>query len=917
MKTPVAAAACFAALTLSCAHAQAQEVHGAEPCANGGIVVTGMVRDATGATVAEAAVTLDGAKQSTQTAADGRFHFSCVDVSSQHTLHISAESFAATDITLAPARLRNEVAITLHPESVDQQVDVSADSARGVDKTDTGMTRTLEGDSLKALADDPDDLLRELQQMTGGSGGDPSQAMITVDGFQMTGRLPPKSSIAYIRVNPDLFAAEYQEPPYTGGRVEVYTKPGQPRYHGALFMAYGGSALNAQDPFATTKGKLGKQRFGFELSGPVRKVGSDFALSLEHRLIDNVAVVRAVTLDASGNQVNVNQTVAAPQTLWSGNARLGWQLGPKNTFSATYTAANNNIASVGVGGTALAETGRDNTTYEHTLRFVDVTTVSAKLMHEARFAVRWLGDLSVPQSTAPQLQVAGAFTSGGAELGAQQIREFGMEVNDDFILTTKAHTIKAGVNFRIYREREQMTQNFNGTYVFGGGIAPVLDANNIPVSGSTTTITGLEQYRRATLGLAGGSATAYTVVTGTPQVDFTQARASAFIEDDWKLRPNLKVSLGTRVFIQNEPTQSLPPVPRGGIAWSPDRKQKWTLKLHAGMFNGNFTTEDATELRRLDGVQRTMSTIYSPVYGNPFQGATPIGTVRTQARGLSSITFSEEQFEVDRALAHGWNLMGTFYWLRGWNQSRTRNINSPLNGQPTGPRPGRANLNILQAQSSASMKGDIEFVSVEQHSLKHFSIFFGYARVDLRDDANGSTFFTPQSSLTDAGEYARRSNQQQHQFFGTATAHLPAKVDVSADYHGGSGRPFNITTGFDNNGDGNFNDRPQYARPGDPNAVATQYGQLVATGGTGVVPRNAMTGSFTVYLDTNVSRSFVLNRKAAADKTQTLAVNVRASNVLNHTNVTGVSAVLGSPLFGVATLADPGRRIEAGARWSF
>jgi hypothetical protein len=462
-----------------------------------------------------------------------------------------------------------------------------------------------------------------------------------------------------------------------------------------------------------------------------------------------------------------------------------------------------------------------------------------------------------------------------------------------------------------------MTRDFNGTYVFGGGSAPSLDANGNVIAGSTETITGVEQYRRALLKLPGGTPTAYTVVTGTPTIDFTQVRAALFAEDDWKLTPNLKVSFGARYFLQNEPLTLLNLVPRAGIAWSPDKKQAWTLKLHSGLFSGVYATEDATEFRRLDGVNRTQETIYAPNYGNPFLNATPIGTIRTKASGFSNFTFSEQQFEVDRALPHGWNLMGTVYWLRGWNQARASNINSPLNGQPTGPRPGPANLNILQSQNSASMKGPIYFVSVEQHTIKPFNIFFGIADVDLRDNADGDTFFTPQSSKTDAGEFARRTFQDQIQAFGNASLHLPGKVDVSADYFIGSGKRFNVLTGFDNNGDGNFNDRPTYALPGDPNGILTRYGRLVATGGTGVVPRNTGTMPFRVNLDTNVSRTFTLTPHAVKDRVQTLGVNVRSANVLNHTNVRGVGGVLGSPLFAVPYAAEAGRRIEFGLRYSF
>ena len=133
---------------------------------------------------------------------------------------------------------------------------------------------------------------------------------------------------------------------------------------------------------------------------------------------------------------------------------------------------------------------------------------------------RWDGETDVPNSTAAQVNVAGAFTGGGATIGQQRLKELNIEADDDAILTTKHHTMKFGTQFMLYDEHQQLTTNFNGTYTFGGGTAPVLDANNQPVAGETETITGVEQYQRALLGLAGGSPTAYSNVAGTPTVDF-------------------------------------------------------------------------------------------------------------------------------------------------------------------------------------------------------------------------------------------------------------------------------------------------------------------------------------------------------------------------------------------------------------
>ena len=447
---------------------------------------------------------------------------------------------------------------------------------------------------------------------------------------------------------------------------EVYTRAGQPRFHGGVYAVYGGSTLNARDPFSVAKGSIGKQRFGFDLSGPVRRQGSDFAISLQHRSIDNVAVVNAVALDSAGNAVPINQTVPTPERQWEASARLAWQLGPKNNLVAGYTALNNARRNRGVGGTVLAESAYDADLYEHVIRLSNVTTASANVMHEARVSVRWDGENDAPRSTAPQLQVAGSFTGGGAQVGAQRFHEFGMEVLDDAILIHGRHTFKIGLNWRLARERQRLTSNFNGSYIFGGGIAPVLDANGLSVTGQTKTISGLEQYRRASLHLPGGAATAYTLVAGSPTVNFVQTRAAFFAQDDWKVRPNLLLTYGLRYFLQNDPTTFNGITPRLGVAWSPDKKQTWTLRMHAGLFSDRYSTEDYQELRRLDGVQRVSSTVYSPVFGEPLAAATPIDTIRTTSPHLNAASFSELQVEVDHSFRGGWNAAGVPYYWHAW-----------------------------------------------------------------------------------------------------------------------------------------------------------------------------------------------------------------------------------------------------------
>jgi hypothetical protein len=337
----------------------------------------------------------------------------------------------------------------------------------------------------------------------------------------------------------------------------------------------------------------------------------------------------------------------------------------------------------------------------------------------------------------------------------------------------------------------------------------------------------------------------------------------------------------------------------------------------------------------MDGVQRVTSIVYSPACSGafdpntctPLSSATPVHSIRSLQPSLPESFWAAENIGFSKTLPKGFTFTADLYIAQLWHDTRTENINSPLNGSPTGPRPIAPDLNILQLQGTGRGYGNVEFVGLSNQSLKRVQFFAGAVRNDIVDDTDDNIFFTPQTTGVNAGEYARRDNQGLWEVFGNATLNLPRKLVLSANYNGSGLGAYNITTGFDNNGDGNFNDRPQYASAGTPlcaassNAspcgYATPYGELVASGGVGTLPRNKGYMPWTFYLDTNLQRTFKLTHNDKAEHPQELAVNLRSSNVLNHTNVTAVGGVLGSPLFGVPYAADNGRRVELGLRYSF
>jgi hypothetical protein len=326
---------------------------------------------------------------------------------------LQAEGFA--EKTLAhDAGQRNPLMLDVQLElsSVESQVQVSGSDSVGLDANRGPDTVTLDTQMVKQLADDPDDFLRQLQVLASEGGGDPSSARITVDGFQNATILPPKGSISSIRVNPDLFSAEYRWPPFSGGLIEITTKPGAPTLHGAAFFTGSDGSWNATTAFAPTPTPASKRRYGFELSGAIVPNKGDFSMVLEKRDINEFRVVNAQTLSSDFTKVPFQQTVPTPQRLWMGSLRSGWQLGSADTLTGVFAANVNNLGNQGVSALVLPESAYSSITTQYDLRFSNALTVGPNQLHQTRVGLTWLRSQNIPNSTAPSLQVAGYFTSG-------------------------------------------------------------------------------------------------------------------------------------------------------------------------------------------------------------------------------------------------------------------------------------------------------------------------------------------------------------------------------------------------------------------------------------------------------------------------------------------------------------------------
>ncbi|HZS43742.1 MAG TPA: hypothetical protein VFC63_01455, partial [Blastocatellia bacterium] len=434
-----------------------------------------------------------------------------------------------------------------------------------------------------------------------------------------------------------------------------------------------------------------------------------------------------------------------------GSARFDWQTSKSNTFTARYDFNENRLQNQGIGGFSLSDHGFNTNTLEHALRFSDTTVIGTTMVNEARVGITYIHVGESALSQAPAILVPGAFSSGGAIAQSQLSNDLHVEIDDVLSTIAGKHKLKFGGQILGKLSGDTRADNFNGTFIFGGGLAPQLDSNNLVVSNAgvpvLVSISGLEEYRRTLLGLPGGTPTQFSITSGNPAIHVNQWQFSAFVEDDWKLHPNLTLSMGLRYEGQTNPTDKLSLAPRFGVAYAVDKKQHWIIRGHIGVFYSRIPDALDFDVLRLNGQREQQIIINNPSFPNPFGTGSisaTVPTVRELQPGITPEASLQGQIAIEHQFPHGLALYFNESYSKGWNVLRSININAPVlnaTADPlTAPRPLGINENILQYQSNGETSGPVTFIGIKQSDNKHFNVFAGYLYFHLLSNAD-----TPQT----------------------------------------------------------------------------------------------------------------------------------------------------------------------------
>ncbi len=844
----------------------------------------GQVVDSLGAVVVGAtviAVDASGKEKSGVTNNQGEFTINGL-APGNYTVRATAPNFGLYENTavVITAGQREELTIALSVQGATENVDVSANEGINTDNENNASATVLNEKDLQALPDDPDELEAALQALAGPSAG-PNGGQIYIDGFT-GGRLPPKESIREIRINQNPFSAEYERLGF--GRIEILTKPGSDRWRGNAFLNFNDESLNSRNPFSLNRASSQLRFYGGSVSGPIKKGKSSFFLDINNREIDNTSVVNALILDPTFNFSSFQQEFRVPTRRFSLSPRIDYQINTNNTLVARYSFTHNTSDNLGIGDTSLPTRAYQSSATGHEFRLTETMIINPKTINETRFQYETQRNEQTGDNSIPTISVPGSFTGGGAQIGLNYNRNNNFELSNYTTTTvgkTSQHSVKFGARLRGVTVKDRSESNYGGSFTFPGfsfcfnddgtpcrntngtlTTPPVTLANGTVFAGSpgNSFISPLEQYRQNLLGATDArfNPTQFSITSGEPLADVSRYDVGAFITDDWRISPQLTLGFGLRYENQTNISDNFNLAPRFSFAYSPGagkaRQPKTVFRGGFGVFYDRFSENLTLNSERFNGLNQ-LSLIVSANETDPVRRAAAlnllnqptftlngVSNVPTAAQILAALPQSNTITRVSPDLQSPYTMqialgaerqlplkttMTVFYIAsRNLHLLRTRNINAPIcpNGENcnNAPRPDPTGGNIYQYESSGVLNQQQVIVNFRTTLNPKYSIFGNYRLGFANSNADGVGSF-PAYSYDLTGEYGNAAFDIRHNFTLGGSFTMPWKIRMSPFIIASSGRPFNITTGVDTNGDTRFSERPTFA------SLSTRCNQLGLT----------------------------------------------------------------------------------------
>ena len=515
--------------------------------------ITGVVLDPTDAGVAAAKITLTqsgSAPAMARADATGAFRFDGVQAGN-YEITVEHEGFKpASSKVRVGSRPPSSLLIRLSMAEVRSAVTVNAQASQvSTNAADNLDTVTLNRQSLDDLPVFDQDYIGTMSRFLDAGSIATGGATIVVDGVESSRAGLSASAIQEVKINSDPYSAEFPRPGRS--RIEIITKPGSSDFHGTFNFLFREYHLNARDPFALTRPSEQRRIFEGNLTGPLgRGKKMSFLVSANREEEDQQAVVFAEGLAGP-----IYQTVPQPSRNTEISGSINRLIGENHLISVRGLYKDRTVRNQGAGGLNVADVATNFEDREDIVYFNHRGPITGKFYNLFRILVARQHTPTTSVNPEPKVIVLGAFTGGGAQ-GDRLQTENHIALNEIVAWSGQKHTVRFGINVPdISRRGLDDNTNTSGTYTFSS----------------------LADYAaRMPFSLVRQS--------GNGHVVFVEKVVGGFIQDEFKMRPNLQISVGLRYDWQNYFHDNNNLAPRASLAYAPGKSRKTVVRGGAGLF---------------------------------------------------------------------------------------------------------------------------------------------------------------------------------------------------------------------------------------------------------------------------------------------------------------------------------------------
>ncbi|MEQ1606935.1 MAG: carboxypeptidase regulatory-like domain-containing protein [Pyrinomonadaceae bacterium] len=423
----------------------------------------------------------------------------------------------------------------------------------------------------------------------------------------------------------------------SGGFINAVTKSGTNTVSGSAFLFFRNQSLSGQNPDAvaanlpTEDGR--NYQFGGNIGGPIKKDKAFFFLAYERNdgksnkpnSIDPTLVsIFATRFSSPGEQGIIERTNVADVFL----AKLDVQVNRNNLLTArhNYSRAEQVNGTFDVPTWGTSANGRET---DNSNSFIGqlVSNISSSYLNEFRFQwakenrPRFYDGPNLPDTTIGTFDGTISYRFGRPFFLPVPSDDVRLQFTDNFTIIKGNHNVKIGADIN----RTKVSQTFigfaRGRYIFA---APTI----------AQAITGFQNYIN-NVSVAGLSLYLQFAPIGNRTVEQAGTQAyntmepGVYVQDSWKLRPNLNLNLGFRWEAQYQPDPITNPSqaaygqflsdprfpsngtipdatdgysPRVALSWSPGDDGKTAIRLGGGIYYARIPGLVVAGPRNTDGV---------------------------------------------------------------------------------------------------------------------------------------------------------------------------------------------------------------------------------------------------------------------------------------------------------------------------